>query len=69
MDKKDLCIWMVKNGSKRPKKIKLKKLINTLNLELFTKKFFVNEKEAKQYIKNSSPNKLFKCFKLSKSNG
>ena len=52
MDKKDLYVWLVKNGSKRPKKIKLKKLINTLNLELFTKKFFVNEKDAKQYITN-----------------
>jgi len=52
MDKKDLCIWMVKNGSKRPKKIKLKKLINSINLEMFTKKFFVNEKEAKKYVKN-----------------
>ena len=52
MDKKDLYVWVVKNGSKRPKKIKLKKLINTLNLELFTKKFFVNEKDAKQYIIN-----------------
>ena len=50
--KKDLYVWVVKNGSNRPKKIKLKKLINTLNLELFTKKFFVNEKDAKQHIKN-----------------
>ncbi len=52
MDKKDLYVWVVKNGSKKPKKIKLKKLIDTLNLELFTKKFFVNEKDAKQYIVN-----------------
>jgi hypothetical protein len=43
---------VVKNGSKRPKKIKLKKLINSINLEMFTKKFFVNEKEAKKYIIN-----------------
>jgi len=50
--KKDLYVWVVNNGSKRPKKIKLKKLIDTLNLELFTKKFFVNEKDAKQYIIN-----------------
>ena len=52
MDKKDLYVWVVKNGSKKPKKIKLKKLIDTLNLDLFTKKFFVNEKDAKQYIAN-----------------
>jgi hypothetical protein len=52
MDKKDLYVWVVKNGSKRPKKIKLKKLINSINLEMFTKKFFVNEKEAKKYIIN-----------------
>lgn len=52
MDKKDLYVWVVKNGSKRPKKIKLKKLIDTLNLELFTKKFFVNKEDAKKYIIN-----------------
>ena len=53
MVKKDLYIWIVKVGSKRPRKIKLKKLIDTLNLELFNKKLFVNEKEAKQYVKES----------------
>ena len=50
--KKDLYIYRVLNGTKRIKKIKLKKLLNNLNIELFTKKFFVNEKEAKEYIKN-----------------
>ena len=50
--KKDLYIYRVLNGTKRIKKIKLKKLLNNLNIELFTKKFFVNEKEAKEYIKS-----------------
>jgi hypothetical protein len=50
--KKDLYIYRVLNGTKRIKKIKLRKLLNNLNIELFTKKFFVNEKEAKEYIKN-----------------
>jgi hypothetical protein len=52
MDKKDLYIWIVNVGSKRPRKVKLKKLIDTLNINLFNKKLFVNEKEAKQHIKN-----------------
>ena len=50
--KKDLYIYRVLNGTKRIKKIKLRKLLNNLNIELLTKKFFVNEKEAKEYIKN-----------------
>ena len=50
--KKDLYIYRVLNGTKRIKKIKLRKLLEHLNLEVFTKKFFVNEKEAKEYIKN-----------------
>tara|TARA_R100000656_G_C3909839_1_gene120648 strand:+ start:69 stop:245 length:177 start_codon:yes stop_codon:yes gene_type:complete len=50
--KKDLYIYRVLNGTKRIKKIKLKKLLEHLNIEVFTKKFFVNEKEAKEYIKN-----------------
>ena len=50
--KKDLYIYRVLNGTKRIKKIKLEKLLKNLNIELFTKKFFVNEKEAKEYIKN-----------------
>ena len=52
--KKDLYIYRVLNGTKRIKKIKLKKLLNNLNIELFTKKFFVNEKEAKEYIKSEN---------------
>jgi len=52
--KKDLYIYRVLNGTKRIKKIKLKKLLNNLNIELLTKKFFVNEKEAKEYIKSEN---------------
>ena len=50
--KKDLYVYRVMYGSKRIKKIKLKKLLSALNMEVFTKKFFATEKEAKEYIKN-----------------
>ena len=49
--KKDLYIYRVLHGTKRIKKIKLKKLLKHLNMEVFTKKFFATEKEAKDYIK------------------
>ena len=52
--KKDLYIYRVLNGTKRIKKIKLEKLLNNLNIELFTKKFFSTEKEAKEYIKSEN---------------
>ena len=50
--KKDLYVYRVLNGTKRIKKIKLRKLLDHLNMEVFTKKFFATEKEAKDYIKN-----------------
>jgi hypothetical protein len=50
--KNDLYVYMVKGHSKRIKRVKLKKLIDNINLECFTKTFFTNEKEAKKYIKN-----------------
>lgn len=50
--KKDLYVYRVLHGTKRIKKIKLKKLLKHLNMEVFTKKFFATEKEAKDYIKN-----------------
>jgi hypothetical protein len=50
--KNDLYVYMVKGHSKRIKRVKLKKLIDNINLECFTKKFFTSEKDAKNYIKN-----------------
>jgi len=50
--KKDLYVYRVLHGTKRIKKIKLRKLLNHLNMEVFTKKFFATEKEAKDHIKN-----------------
>jgi hypothetical protein len=50
--KKDLYVFAVDSGTKKIRKIKLKKLIDNINLEVWTKKFFINEKEAKEYIKN-----------------
>tara|TARA_R110002096_G_scaffold234590_1_gene424553 strand:- start:326 stop:499 length:174 start_codon:yes stop_codon:yes gene_type:complete len=48
--KKDLYVYMLKNGTKRPKKVKLRKLIDNINLEVWTKKFFINESDVKKYI-------------------
>ena len=48
--KKDLYVYRVLHGTKRIKKIKLKKLLKHLNMEVFTKKFLATEKEAKDYI-------------------
>lgn len=54
--KKDLYVYRVMHGSKRIKKIKLKKLLSALNMEVFTKKFFATEKEAKEHIKDVRDN-------------
>tara|TARA_Y100000114_G_scaffold139967_1_gene144446 strand:+ start:573 stop:764 length:192 start_codon:yes stop_codon:yes gene_type:complete len=51
--KKDLYIYRVLHGTKRIKKIKLRKLLKHLNMEVFTKRFFATEKEAKDYIKKT----------------
>ena len=50
-DKVNLYIYKVNNGSKRIKKIKLSKFIEGVNQILFTKKFFVNRKEAEKDVK------------------
>ena len=49
-DKVNLYIYKVDNGSKRIKKIKLNKFIVAVNQILFTKKFFVNRKEAEKEV-------------------
>lgn len=51
--KKDLYVYRVLHGTKRIKKIKLRKLLKHLNMEVFTKRFFATEKEAKDYIKKT----------------
>jgi len=50
--KKDLYIYRVRTGTKRVKKIKLKKVIKGLNESMvgWSKTFFLSEKEAKQHI-------------------
>ena len=50
--KADIYIYIVK-GTKKPKKVKLKKLIKVLNQSDFSyvQKFFVNEKDANKYLK------------------
>jgi hypothetical protein len=48
--KKDLFIYMVKSGEKKAKRIKLKKFVDAVNNDCFTKKFFINEKDVKKHI-------------------
>ena len=52
--KADIYIYIVKGG-KKPKKVKLKKLIKVLNQSdwSFSQRFFVNKKDAQNYIKES----------------
>ncbi len=45
-------VYLVKAGTKRIKKISIKKLIDNINLECFNKKFFTTKKDAKEHIKN-----------------
>ena len=45
-------VYLVKAGTKRIKKISIKKLIDNINLECFNKKFFTTNKDAKEHIKN-----------------
>ena len=50
-DKKDQWVYMLKNGSKKAKRIKLDKFVTAVNHNCFTKKFFINEKDVKKHIK------------------
>ncbi len=50
--KSNLYVYRIKFGNKRTKKIKLKKFINAVNNMSFSQKFFINEKDAKQFVKN-----------------
>ena len=45
-------VWVSKNGYKKIKKIKLDKLIEMLNHQSFTQKFFISKEKAKEYKKN-----------------
>jgi len=49
--KNKLFIYRVNHGSKRIKKYELETFIKNVNNELFTKKFFVNKKDAEVHIK------------------
>ena len=53
--KADIYIYIVGTGKKRPKKVKIKKLLKILNQSTygFSNRFFVNEKDANKYIDDS----------------
>ena len=50
--KADIYIYIVGTGKKKPKRVKIKKLLKILNESNygFTNRFFVNEKDAEKYI-------------------
>ena len=51
----DIYIYLVFTCKKKPKRVKIKKLLKILNQSTygFTNRFFVNEKDAEKYIKES----------------
>jgi len=49
--KNDLYVYRVRHGSARIRKYKLSKFLANVNDTLFTKKFFINKKDAERYIK------------------
>ena len=53
--KADIYIYIVGTGKKKPKKVKIKKLLKILNKSTYgyTNRFFVNEKDANKYIDDS----------------
>ena len=50
--KADIYIYIVGTGKKKPKRVKIKKLLKILNESNygFTNRFFVNERDANKYI-------------------
>ncbi len=53
--KANIYIYIVPTGKKKAKKVKIKKLLKILNKSNygFVQRFFVNEKDAQNYIKES----------------
>ena len=45
-------IYQVKNGSKKPRKVKVSRLIKYINETLFQSQLFVDKERAIKYIKN-----------------
>ena len=48
--KKDQWVYMLRNGGKKAKRIKLGKFVSAVNNNCFTKKFFINEKDVEKHI-------------------
>ena len=53
--KADIYIYIVPTGKKKAKRVKIKKLLKILNKSNygFVQRFFVNEKDAEKYIRES----------------
>ncbi len=49
--KNDLYVYRVRHGSTRIRKYKLSKFLSNVNNTLFTKRFFINKKDAENYLK------------------
>ena len=50
---KKVYVFVSRVGQKKVKKVSLTKLISNLNVELYTKKLFLNKKEAIKYNEQS----------------
>jgi hypothetical protein len=48
--KNDLYVYRVRHGSTRIRKYKLSKFLANVNDTLFTKKFFINKKDAIKHL-------------------
>ena len=51
-------IYQVKNGSKKPRKVKLSKVLKFINETLFQSQLFVDKEKAIKYIKIKNDSKL-----------
>ena len=54
--KNNLYVYRVNHGSKTIKKYKLSVFLKNVNNELFTKKFFINKKDAIKHITKGEKN-------------
>jgi len=45
-------IYQVRSGSKKPRKVKLSKVLKYINESLFQSQLFVDKEKAMKYIKN-----------------
>jgi hypothetical protein len=50
----EVSVYIVKHGEKKIKKVKISTLLDYINMECFSKKFFMTKKEAIKYEKENN---------------